>query len=261
MAGRAQACLLAHQAHDAAALLQSWEATLALSPRAWEKVCLGQAGEHEVIAVCSRVAGGKTGAKGLYVSAGVHGDEAAPPWALLEWFRQRQTRLARHPVLLIPCFNPVGLVLNTRTDHFNEDLNRQFHRTDQPIVRAWRELVGRRSFDLALCLHEDYDARGLYCYELCQETAPHLGTRLLTRAAASIPCDPRDFIEGLPAAGGLIRRTRRPRGLPGTPEALALWKTHTPHALTFETPSEFSLYDRIRSQRLFLDEALRVLGW
>lgn len=265
MGARAQACLLTHQAHDARALLQAWDATVSLAPGSWEKITLGEAGDYEIFALRSRAVNTKAknspGAKGLYVSAGVHGDEAAPPWALLEWFQQRHARLARHPVMLIPCFNPVGLVLNTRTDHLNEDFNRQFHRTDQPVVQAWRELVGRRSFDLALCLHEDYDARGLYCYELCSDTAPALGARLLARAATAIPCDPRDHIEGLPADRGLIRRTRRPRGLPGMPEALALWKTHAPHALTFETPSEFSLVDRIRSQKLFLDEALRVLGW
>lgn len=265
MAARAQACLLTHQAHDAGALLSAWEELVSQQQDDWEKVSLGQAGDYEVFALCSRVVPAHRGRgrdfQGLYVSAGVHGDEAAPPWALLEWFRQHHVRLARHPVTVVPCFNPVGLVLNTRVDHFNEDLNRQFHREDRPIVQAWREMLRQRSFALALCLHEDYDGRGLYCYELCGEEAPSLGAQLMARASRSIPCDPRPHIEGWPAVNGLIRRTFRPRGLPGMPEALALWKTHTLHTLTFETPSEYSLYDRIRSQKLFLDEALRVLGW
>ncbi len=283
MAARSRAYLLSHRAHDAAALRNRWRDLLAQVPAEWVVMSLGEAGDHPIWAIASQSWAAAEdrpirrarphvpshpssliphpSPAGLYVSAGVHGDEAAPPWGVWEWFERHHARLAVHPVFIVPCFNPIGLVLNTRTDHFNEDLNRQFHRDDHPIVSAWRSLVARKKFQLALCLHEDYDAQGLYAYELSPSRAPRLGDHLLEHASAIIPRDPRPQIEGRPAVNGLIRRTRRPRGLPGTPEAVALLEAGVPHTLTFETPSEYSLHDRVRCHAAFLEEAVHALGW
>jgi len=252
-----QAFLSTHQAHDARALLRRWRK--AAREAGWTVRTLATAGDWPVLALDSPAASDTPG--GLYVSAGMHGDEAAPPWALLGWFEANAGRLAGRPVALVPCFNPHGFAANTRTDHLGEDLNRQFHRKDHPLIAAWRDWLGPRPFSLGLCLHEDYDTRGTYCYELTQRGGPRLGERLLAACEAVLPREPRSRIEGHRAVRGLIRRAVPPSDLPGHPEAIALHVNHASHSLTFETPSEFCLHDRVRAHRAFLDATLQELGW
>ncbi len=256
MSAEADAALLAHRAHDSAELLRQW--TREARAARWKLTLLGTSGAFPVPAVESPAARTEPG---LYVSAGMHGDEAAPPWALLGWFRENAARLRGRPVSLVPCFNPSGLALNTRADLAGEDLNRQFHRADHPLVTAWAQWLAGARFRLSLCLHEDYDARGIYCYEVYHDRGRQLADRLLTECEGIIPREPRGKIEGRRAKAAVIRRSGIPKDLPGHPEAIALHLTVSDHNLTFETPSEYSLTDRVACQRQFLDAAVASLGW
>ncbi len=252
------AFLVSHQAHDAGALIRRWRR--AAHGAGWRSRALDHAGSWPVLAFDSpAAAAGERG--GLYLSAGMHGDEPAPAWGLLEWFEAECGRLGGRPVSIVPCFNPHGFVANTRTDHRGEDLNRQFHRADHPLVAAWRGWLGARPFRLGICLHEDYDARGTYCYELTRRGSPPLGDRLLAACDDILPREHRARIDGRRAAHGLIRRSSLPGNLPGHPEAIALHLHHAAHNLTFETPSEFCLHDRIRAHRAFLDAVLQEFKW
>jgi protein MpaA len=252
-----QAFLQNHQAHDAGALLRRWRT--AARRAGWRGRTLGTANGRPILAFDSPAAAGTPG--GLYISAGMHGDEPAPPWGLLDWFESHADRLTGRPVALVPCFNPHGFAANIRTDHHGEDLNRQFHRDDHPLVASWRAWLGTRPWALGICLHEDYDARGTYCYELTRRDGPRLAERLLTACESVLPREARSRIEGRRAARGLIRRATPPRDLPGHPEAIALHLHHARHNLTFETPSEFCLHDRVRAHRVFLEATLEELGW
>ncbi|MFN0127038.1 MAG: M14 family metallocarboxypeptidase [Verrucomicrobiales bacterium] len=252
------AFLVSHQAHDAGALLRRWRR--AARDAGWRMRTLDRAGKWPVFAIDSPAASGEAPG-GLYLSAGMHGDEPAPAWGMLEWFEGVAGRLAGHPVSIVPCFNPHGFAANQRTDHGGEDLNRQFHRADHPLVAAWRAWLGSRPFQLGVCLHEDYDARGTYCYELARRGGPSLGDRLLSACDPILPRDSRGRIEGRRAQRGLIRRTVPPRDLPGHPEAIALHLNYAEHNLTFETPSEFCLHDRVLAHRAFLHATIEEMGW
>jgi hypothetical protein len=250
------AFLTSHQAHDTTALLRRWQS--AARRAGWRPRTLATTGPWPVLAIDSPAAGAPGG---LYASAGMHGDEPAAAWGLLHWFEAHAARLATRPVAIVPCFNPHGFAANTRSDHQGEDLNRQFHRTDHPLVAAWHEWLQGRAFALGLCLHEDYDARGTYCYELAPRGSARLGERLLAACESILPRETRSQIEGRRARRGLIRRTVPPRDLPGFPEAIALHHHHARHNLTFETPSEFCLHDRVQAHHRFLESALQELGW
>jgi murein peptide amidase A len=194
----------------------------------------------------------------LYVSAGIHGDEPAATEALVDWCTRRARALKKCDLLVFPCLNPWGLQHNDRHDARGRDLNRGYHRRDVPVVAAQKKVLRGRTFDAAIMLHEDFDAHGVYLYEIAGDR-PFWGEKLLAAAARHLPVEPRRKIEGRAARAGLIRRSITPETLPEHPEAFCLRFGHTGRSLTFETPSEFSLSARVRAHGAVLDEVLRLL--
>lgn len=195
----------------------------------------------------------------LYVSAGIHGDEPAGCEGLVHWAEKRLPGLVRQgrSLLLLPCLNPWGLVNNRRSDEHGHDLNRLFDRNDLSPISELKRLIGCRRFALAIHLHEDYDAQGNYLYELLKEPLSW-GPELLAACRRAIPIDERRRIDGRTFVGGCFVR-RFPQKIPGHPEALHLFPKHCPRVLTFETPSEFALQDRVRAQVLLLEGCIRRL--
>jgi hypothetical protein len=195
---------------------------------------------------------------GIYISAGIHGDEPASTEALITWGEKNAMRLRRLPLLLLPCLNPWGLVRNIRSDHAGRDLNRLFHREDAPAIAAVRRCVHGRRFTLALQLHEDYDGQGFYLYEV-QRTAPHWGEDLLAAASAHIAIEPRARVDGRLLRGGVMRRRVDCRRFArmGYPEAVWLHLHHSERTFTLESPSEFALEQRVRAQVAVIDAAVR----
>ncbi len=189
---------------------------------------------------------------GLYLSAGIHGDEPAGTEALLAWAEKNAPNLRTLPLLIFPCVNPWGLTHNTRTNSEGLDLNRNFHRR-HPVINAIRRIVGKRHFAASVNLHEDYDAEGLYLYEVTRSSG--CGEKLIAAASHSLPHDPRARIEGRSARNGLIRRsvTAKTFAKIGVPEAIWLYLEHTDHAFTTETPSEFAIERRVATQVAVLD--------
>ena len=201
-------------------------------------------------------------AGGFYVSAGIHGDEPAGPTALALWAETHLAALVRAPdalpLFILPCLNPWGLVENRRSDPKGRDLNREFHRRVSP-VRELMRLIAEERFALGVALHEDYDGRGMYLYEI-NDTLPDLGATLLRGCRTkSLGIDPRRTIEDFAFKGGLLRRRTVPESLTMHPEALAVYPGHAPHFITFETPSEFGLGHRIRAHVRLLEGCVRHL--
>ena len=198
------------------------------------------------------------GTPGLYLSAGIHGDEPAAPEALLRWAEKNVARLARWPLLIFPCLNPWGLRNNVRTDSHGRDLNRLFHLDTHPVVAAVRKVTRPHRFKIALAMHEDYDAQGMYLYEV-QRGRKGFGETLLRIAGKILPRDPRRTIDVSIAKRGLIRRRISPAKFAemGYPEAIWLHLFHSEHTFTFETPSEAALELRVRAHVAVLDECVR----
>jgi hypothetical protein len=249
---------LAHRAHDYRFLIQRWRSVARRAGVPLQR--LTAAGGEDGVFFLKSPALKDTG--GIYISAGIHGDEPAGVEALVAWAETNVRRLARLPLLLFPCLNPWGLVHNRRTDAADLDLNRLFHRDDQPLIQAVKRVVAPCFFEVALMLHEDYDGQGFYLYEI-KRALPFWGEELLAVAGQEIAIDPRVKIEGRRSQAGLIRRRIERRWLErvGYPEAIWLHKFHARRALTIETPSEFALEQRVRAQVAVLDESVRrVVG-
>ena len=243
----------AHRSHDYRYLIQRWKLVAkkaGLTGRVFHHTT-----EWPVYLFVSKPARKVNERPCLYFSAGVHGDEPAPPWGLLEWAEENPEVLAQHPFLIYPCINPYGLVNNLRRDEAGIDINRNFHRTDDPLIAAWQKSMLGRQVQAAFHLHEDYDAQGIYLYEL-HEGAVNYGHRVLEACAEVIPQDRRPRIEGRRADAGLILPRRIPKGLPGLPEAIALHNMGSRVTMTFESPSEFGLIDRINVHKKFIQSVL-----
>ncbi|MCX7868988.1 MAG: M14 family metallocarboxypeptidase [Terrimicrobiaceae bacterium] len=197
------------------------------------------------------------GRGGFYISAGIHGDEPAGCEALAVWAEESADFLAARECVIFPCLNPWGLLHNSRLDERGRDLNRCYDRAGVAVISKQRRLLRGRHFHLALTLHEDFDARGVYLYEVAGP-GPGAGERLLAAAANVLPVETRRRVEGLACRGGLIRRRRPPAGLEGLPEALWLRGACCPRVFTLETPSEMDLRERVAAQVAALREFERL---
>jgi murein peptide amidase A len=187
------------------------------------------------------------GCSGLYLSAGIHGDESATTEGLLTWAQRSRDQIRNLPVLIFPCLNPWGLVMNRRSDAAGNDINRMFHGEQHPTVAAVQRTATPHAFDSAMLLHEDYDAQGVYLYELSKR--PSFGNSILNAAEAVIPKDPRPRVDGRRARDGIVRprvSLRRFEEM-GHPEAVWLHLRGCVRSITFETPSEASLELRMEA--------------
>jgi murein peptide amidase A len=248
--------LLRHdRAHDYKFLMRRWRSVAASTDLQLKKY--SEAGGCNLYCLASRRK--KIDAPSIYLSAGIHGDEAAATEGLIEWAQANINVLRKLNALIFPCLNPWGLVNNSRRDPEGRDLNRSFHTSAVPQIAAQMQWITGCAFDLALNLHEDYDALGLYIYEL-QRVKPYWGEILLEAAAEHIPPDPRKRIEGRSARTGIVRlrRSVTPDLMPEWPEAFVLYFQNTARIFTVETPSEFHLDDRVDAQFTVISKAVEL---
>lgn len=182
----------------------------------------------------------------LYVSAGIHGDEPAGPAALLEIFRKDLWPDAAD-LWVCPCLNPTGCARTTRENDVGVDLNRDYRRPVTVEVRAHQAWLDRQpEFDGVVCLHEDWESKGFYCYELDPSGRSGLAEAVIASVQKVCPIEDAAVIDGRPATGpGVIRPSVDPASRPLWPEAFHLWQRRRGHSLTLESPSDFPLEVRV----------------
>jgi predicted deacylase len=181
----------------------------------------------------------------VYISAGMHGDEPAGPLAALRLLQEDLWPDAA-AIWLCPCLNPTGFPLNRRENASGIDLNRDYRSLQSSEVRAHVGWLQRQpSFDVALCLHEDWESNGFYVYELNLDNRPSLAEKILEAAAKFCPVDTSLMIEDWPAQNGVIRPQLNPADRPQWPEAIYLRTHKTRQSYTMEAPSDYPLPARV----------------
>lgn len=207
----------------------------------------------------------------IFISAGIHGDEPAGSLAILRLLKSRWFSFDVEWTL-IPALNPAGLARKTRENPQGADLNRDFRDFAEKETRAYRDWIDQREpplqADLALFLHEDWEAKGFYCYEL---TATHqedtdLKYAIQGAAVKSMPLDPRDLIDERVAKDGWINpilyEGLDPASADEVPGAEAIWfhlRAFSERNYTFETPSSAYIEDRVRVHSEAIQAATRVI--
>lgn len=185
----------------------------------------------------------------IYVSAGIHGDEPVPPLVLLQMMEAN----AFAPDLtwfVVPLLNPAGYRAGTRENADSVDLNRDYRQPRTAEVAAHvRWLQHQPTFDLTLCLHEDWETTGAYLYELNPHHDPSLASPLLAALTRELPVELGSVVDGRPVSEpGIIRPLDDPSLRETWPEAIYLINEHTRLSYTLETPSTAPLTARLAAQ-------------
>ena len=193
----------------------------------------------------------------IYLSAGIHGDEPAPPQALLRlveagFFDQRCTWF------LCPLINPTGFLHGTRENQAKSDLNRDYKGPVSREVRAHIAWLQRQpNFDLIFCVHEDWESQGFYLYELNPGNRPTLANTMIEAARHLGPIETAAVIDGRPIAEpGIIRPVSDPLLRETWPEAIYLRHHHGTLTYTTETPSARPMDERIETHCAVLKAAI-----
>lgn len=196
----------------------------------------------------------------IYISSGIHGDEPAPPLALLEMIEAGFFD-ARASWFLCPMLNPSGLRRGTRENEGGLDLNRDYKFPQSTEIRAhvaWLE--SQPPFDLGLCVHEDWESLGFYLYELNPEGRPTLARAMIEAVSKVNVIESATLIDGREIAEpGIIRPIADPSLRDQWPEAIYLTEHHTTLNYTLESPSALPLADRILVLRTAIEAALTAL--
>jgi hypothetical protein len=243
--------LVSQRAHDYAQLVRRWRRVASVAGLRMQT--FARKADYDLYWLQSKYLAARGG---VYISAGIHGDEPAGTEALITWAGKNVKTLKRLPCMLFPCLNPWGLVNNSRFDEDGRDLNRLFQHDGVPMIKSLKALLKPHRFSLALTLHEDFDGQGLYIYEP-QYRKPHWGEDLLKIASRIIPIEKRVLIDGRRSVNGLLRRKLNLKKFPMIPEAVYLHLHHAERTFTIESPSEFALDQRVRAQVAIIAECIR----
>jgi|GEM_PF-431067 len=197
----------------------------------------------------------------IYISSGIHGDEAAGPLALLELLAEGFFDDRAH-WFICPVLNPLGLARGTRENPDGLDLNRDYLAPRSAEIRAHLAWLQRQPpFDLTLCLHEDWESTGFYLYEHNPNKRPSLAPALLDSVLPHLPIEPETTIDGRDVdEPGILRPKITAAEMPTWPEALYL-REHGLSDLgyTTETPSSLPLPQRVAAQKALIATALTTL--
>ena len=196
----------------------------------------------------------------IYLSAGIHGDEPAPPLALLELLESGVFD-TRAVWFICPLLNPLGFTRGTRENADGLDLNRDYKHLRSAEIQAHRRWLQRQpNFDLTFCVHEDWESKGFYLYELNPQQRASLAEPMIEAVERVCPIETASVIDGrATTTRGIIRPVSDPLLRDQWPEAIYLRAHHTSLGYTIESPSALPLPQRIASHRAAIETALRLL--
>jgi hypothetical protein len=149
---------------------------------------------------------------------------------------------------MCPCLNPTGFPNNQRENTRGLDLNRDYRDCQSEEIRTHIAWLDRQPpLDIAICMHEDWEAHGFYLYELNPDHQPSVASSIIAAVASICPIDCSPFIEGRMARNGIIRPELDLAQRLQWPEALYLITHKTRRSYTLESPSDFALSIRVNA--------------
>tara|TARA_Y100000310_G_C20588570_1_gene766732 strand:- start:124 stop:843 length:720 start_codon:yes stop_codon:yes gene_type:complete len=99
----------------------------------------------------------------IMITAGCHGNEPAPVYALYNLLKKKITTKKR--IIIIPCITPFGFCLNTHTNQESKNINRDFFtKKSQKETKVLKKLVKKFKPRFVLNMHEDPDEDKFFLY-------------------------------------------------------------------------------------------------
>ena len=200
------------------------------------------------------------------LAAGVHGDEPASAWALLDLCERNELE-SHFAYRLWPCTNPTGLSNGTRENAEGLDINRSFGRGGQtPEARAILTANRDRKYAASFDLHEDCDAAGFYCYEYGEGDLGRAAVEAVRAGGYPIQdlaaCDLGVPFRPLELDDGVVRASAADEiaSLGSLSYSLSIIRHAAQRALTLETPSRLEWNERITIHRIAVKAALKALS-
>ena len=218
--------------------------------------CIGTAHSYPIHQI--RLVASASKPQQVLITGGIHGDEPAGVEAVLQFLaRDNTARLKNFSFVIIPCINPYGYVHNTRETSDDVDINRSFETDDIAEVAIIKKALGQTQFSFAMDFHEDYDATGFYLYE-GKRDEQYIGPKLAAAAKAIGSIDPEDPGEDAPNLAEGVYKVANSWGTQGL--APYLLHFHSEHVIISETPTVWSLEQRIALHLTILDTALNIIS-
>ena len=150
--------------------------------------------------------------------------------------------------MICPALNPSGLAASCRENAQQIDLNRDYWiRSTAEVAAHSGWLDARRSPDLFISLHEDWESTGFYFYEInLGEDNPERARKIIAASGPWFSPEPGPEIDGHQSREpGWIYHAAEPDLPEGWPEAIYLAKQGCPLSFTFETPSHAPMESRV----------------
>jgi murein peptide amidase A len=232
---------------------------------------LGTLGDESLPLISVQVKSRRKPLAKILIAAGVHGDEPAGIYALIQFLEQYQFALQQVELTLLPCVNPFGFTKGLRTGSTSHDLNRVVDDNSlAPEIRLILQHLTGQTFDGFFDLHEDNPLvecdyapihstpPGVYLYE--SGASPFVGTEIVSdlNAHRIEVCD-WERIYGDPVKGGIIyspEAEARRSLLDFESYAVKNW---SPSAVTLETPMTWKLEYRVRAQLVSLSAGISAI--
>ncbi len=215
--------------------------------------------------------------KNVCISAGVHGDEPAGVYALLNFLEHDvHDFLGDYRFLIFPCINPFGFEHGHRFNQEGLDTNREFKRGSScneanAVMRVLRRRG--RQFVFTVDLHEtdpEWTSEGckpednpkeFYVWEVCPDKNLRVGGKVIERLKEFVPICKWDTIYDDINSGGVIwypEGCMNPIYAQRTTLEGFLADHYTPQSFTLETPCGWQINQRVFAHQLALRSILEL---
>jgi len=216
--------------------------------------------------------------KNVLISGGVHGDEPAGVYAILQFLKKGiQKYEDKFAFTIIPCVNPYGFVHFTRLNAQKLNINREFK--SDACAEETRLIIAslESEYEFTMDFHETWPEptfeidepaeehpSAFYLWEICDDKTLRVGhdvVKNIERRGLSVCKWPR--IYGDTNHGGVIwypEGCGTPCYAAGTSFDTYLHANHTKQAFTIETPRGWKLEDRILAHSTSLETVLEKKG-
>lgn len=186
--------------------------------------------------------------------AGIHGDEEAGVFAVLQFLREitkDPERVRGYEFFVYPVCNPTGFADGTRWARSGLDLNREFWSgSSETEVQLLERQLENLWFDGILALHADDTSEGLYGFVKGHALTHDVLEPALARAETVLPRNYDKSIDNFSAQSGIIFDGYK--GILSAPPE----QHPKPFEIVFETPQLAPLDQQVKASLLAIQEIL-----